>query len=310
MFQFVQSPYLAAFDGGFQLESCPTTPPTGVPKKKKLKKALAQSVERLSRRQEVFAADRRYSLLLVFQALNAGGKDSTIRAVLTGVDPTGICVTSFKKPGPEELSHDFLWRTARALPAKGMIGVFNRSYYEEVLVTRVFPELLHDQHILIPQNLDDLWKWRVEAIRAHERHLAQSGTIVMKFFLHVSKMEQARRLADRLTNPDKQHKFSKRDLLERAHRPYYMDAYQFAITNTSRDWAPWYVIPADDKPFMRLTVANLIKERLAMLDLRFPTVENGEQVDFDQMHKYLVGETAMHQGLTITSLIEKGLKQK
>jgi PPK2 family polyphosphate:nucleotide phosphotransferase len=220
----------------------------------------------------LYAQDR-VSVLLVFQAMDAAGKDSTIRAVMSGINPAGCQVYSFKQPSREELDHDFLWRTTCRLPERGRIGIFNRSYYEEVLVVRVHPGYLDAQRLPHCEDLSSLWPERFEAIAAHELHLAQSGTLVLKFWLNVSREEQSRRFLSRIDEPSKNWKFSARDVDERQHWGAYMEAYEDALNATSRPWAPWYAIPADDKPYMRATVADLVVQNLERLGLSYPTLD-------------------------------------
>jgi PPK2 family polyphosphate:nucleotide phosphotransferase len=242
----------------------------------------------------LYAHDR-YSVLLIFQALDAAGKDSTIRKVLTGVNPAGFQVFSFKAPGAEELDHDFLWRTARRLPERGRIGVFNRSYYEEVLVVRVHPEFIRGQKEFIrgqklpdpPGDMQAFWNDRYASIVDHEAHLARAGTVVLKFWLNVSKDEQKARFLSRLDEPEKNWKFSVGDVKERGHWDEYMQAYDQMLKATSRPWAPWYAIPADDKPFMRRTVADLIVQNLQSLDMDYPQVDPKEKERFDEMRMIL-----------------------
>jgi PPK2 family polyphosphate:nucleotide phosphotransferase len=233
---------------------------------------LADNVKRLSDLQErLYAADR-WAVLIVLQGMDAAGKDSIISHVMSGVNPQGCDVHSFKVPSAEELDHDFMWRTTTRLPARGRIGIFNRSYYEDVLVARVHPELLESQKI--PRTLigKDVWEERFQDIRAFERHLARSGTLVLKFFLHVSKEEQRRRFLDRLEEPAKRWKFSMSDVNERKRWRDYMTAYTDMIRATSRPGAPWYVVPADHKWFTRLVVAAAVIDALEGLDLSFPKV--------------------------------------
>jgi PPK2 family polyphosphate:nucleotide phosphotransferase len=263
------------FDGAFALadtstEPMPDVPGGKVPGKRKLRKARAAQTERLRDLQQRLYAERRHSVLLVFQAMDAAGKDGTIRAVLSGVNPAGCVVHPFGPPSKEDLSHDFLWRTTRRLPAKGHIGVFNRSYYEEVLVVRVQPEYLEAQRLPRGVPLDQLWQQRFDSIRAHERHLAENGTTVIKFFLNVSRDEQCRRLLRRIDDPERNWKFNAGDLKVRARWDEYMAAYQAALQETSRPWAPWYCIPADNKDFMRLQVANIVVQTIEALNSQFP----------------------------------------
>jgi PPK2 family polyphosphate:nucleotide phosphotransferase len=266
------SPYLVPFDGKFRVASAPTAPPKGNADEHENEKRLAESVAELDALQRKLYADGRHAVLLVFQATDAAGKDSTIRAVLTGVNPAGCQVVSFKRPSEEDLRHDFLWRCARALPERGRIGVFNRSHYEEVLTVRVHAELLAAQGLpWRPQKRDRLWHERLQSITDFERHLARNGIVILKFWLNVSREEQRIRLLARLDDPDKRWKFEAGDLEERKHWKDYRKAYQHVLEATSSAYAPWYAIPADDKPYMRATVAKIVVERLRQLDLREPT---------------------------------------
>lgn len=290
MFTALSHSYLVAPDQPFDLPAAPTCAPADTPPKKELKKQLANQVAKLSELQEILYAHDYHSVLLIFQAMDAAGKDSTIRQVLTGVDPAGCQVFSFKQPSSQELDHDFLWRTSLCLPERGRIGVFNRSYYEEVLVVRVHPEYLKGQRIDTPKNLDALWQQRFESIRNHEKHLAQNGTLILKFWLNVSKEEQRQRFLSRLDEPEKHWKFSAGDVAERAHWNTYMHAYQEALQATSKPWAPWYAIPADNKAFMQLTVAGLIVKSLEQLELRYPQVREEDKKRFAQCRKLLEAE--------------------
>ena len=272
MFEAPPSPYLVPFDGTFRIADAPTSPPEGAPDEATLKDALEESVDRLDDLQRRLYADDHWSVLLVFQAMDAAGKDSTIRAVLRGINPQGCQVMSFKAPSRRELDHDFLWRIASRVPERGRIGVFNRSHYEEVLVVRVHPEYLKGQRIPRDVHLDELWAERYESIVDFERHLARNGYVVLKFFLNVSKEEQAERFRKRIDRPDKNWKFSAGDLAERALWDRYMEAYESALNATSRPWAPWFSVPADDKPFLRTTVAGLVEASMASLGLEFPDV--------------------------------------
>jgi PPK2 family polyphosphate:nucleotide phosphotransferase len=245
----------------------------GIASKEHAGALLAEGVERLQSEQEKLYAQGTWALLLVFQAMDAAGKDSTIKHVMSGVNPQGCQVFSFKAPSSEELAHDFLWRTTRCLPERGRIGIFNRSYYEEVLVVRVHPELLAAER-LPPQTVTKrIWKHRFEDINAYERHLTRSGVAIRKFFLHVSKKEQKERFLERLDEPSKNWKFSARDVAERRHWGEYMDAYEDMIRHTATPDAPWHVVPADHKWFTRLVVAATVAQTLAGLRLRYPTLD-------------------------------------
>jgi PPK2 family polyphosphate:nucleotide phosphotransferase len=251
---------------------------------------LAASVRRLSALQERLYAQGTWALLCVFQAMDAAGKDGTIKHVLTGVNPQGVQVTSFKVPGPEELAHGFLWRSVRALPERGRIGIFNRSHYEEVLVVRVHPDLLDRQRL--PRGLvgKDIWDERLEAIAAFERYLARQGTAVVKFFLHLSKAEQRQRFLARLETPEKNWKFSAADLAERAHWDKYQAAYDAAIAATAAPHAPWFVVPADHKWFAHLVVVTALIETLEKLDLAFPEVDASQRAALEAARAHLEAE--------------------
>lgn len=290
MFEAVENSFLVPYDGTFCLADAPTRPPASAPGKKECKKRLKALVEELDEWQRLFYAHDRYALLLVFQAMDAAGKDSTIRAVMSGINPAGCQVFSFKQPTPEELDHDFLWRTARCLPERGRIGIFNRSYYEEVLVVRVHPEYLQYQKLPYPVDLNRIWQERYESIREHEKHLARSGTVILKFWLNVSGDEQRKRFLDRIETPEKNWKFSLGDVAERKYWRDYMAAYQGALNATSRSWAPWYAIPADDKPYMRMCVAEIIVNTLKKLNLRYPSLPADEKTKFAEMRALLERE--------------------
>jgi PPK2 family polyphosphate:nucleotide phosphotransferase len=281
LFQPVDSPYLVPFDDSFRVSEAPTRPPKEHRDKAENQKALDSAVKRIRRYQRVLQADDRFALLLVFQAMDAAGKDGTIRAVMTGINPAGCQVFSFKQPSYEELDHDFLWRVYRCLPERGRIGIFNRSHYEEVLVVRVHPEYLERQRIPRQLPLDELWPERLQSIRQLERHLARNGTVVLKFWLNVSHEEQRQRFLKRIEHPEKHWKFSSKDVEERQHWDAYMSAYEHALNDTSRPWAPWYAIPADDKSYMRRTVAEIVARTLKGLDLHYPVVDDEER---DHMH--------------------------
>ena len=290
MFDAVDSPYLVPFDGTFDLGAAPSEPPKDQRGTSENKARLAESRRALVELQRKLYADDRWAVLLVFQAMDAAGKDSTIRHVLSGVNPAGCQVYSFKKPSTEELDHDFLWRTAQRLPERGRIGVFNRSYYEEVLVVRVHPDLLQFQRLPEVVQGEELWTQRLAAIRHHEHHLALSGTVVLKFWLNISREQQRRRFLRRLTRPDKHWKFEPGDVAERRHWDAYMQAYAAALNATSRSWAPWYAIPADDKPFMRACVADIIVRSLQTLGVAYPAVEPGRRAALETLREQLERE--------------------
>jgi PPK2 family polyphosphate:nucleotide phosphotransferase len=286
MFETVKNPCLVPFNSDFNLSEASTLN-ENVSDKKSYKKRLEKLVDELDDLQRRLYASDKYSVLLVFQAMDAAGKDSTIRAVMSGVDPAGCQVFSFKQPSSEELDHDFLWRTAKSLPQRGRIGIFNRSYYEEVLVVRVHPEYLGGQKLPFQVGLDELWQQRYESIRDHEKHLARNGTVVLKFWLNVSRNEQRKRFLSRLDDQRKNWKFSSGDVDESGLWKDYMNAYEQALNATSRPWAPWYAIPADDKPSARLQVAEIIVESLKSLNLEYPKVSERHLKEIGEMRKLL-----------------------
>jgi PPK2 family polyphosphate:nucleotide phosphotransferase len=233
---------------------------------------LTEDVTALAKAQDLLYAADTYAILLIFQAMDAAGKDSTIKHVMSGVNPQGCQVFSFKHPSNEELDHNFMWRYAKALPERGRIGIFNRSYYEEVLVVKVHPEILAAQRIPDGKPGKDFWQARYDDINHFERHLTQNGTVILKFFLNVSKEEQAKRFLERLNDPRKHWKFSDSDMKERGYWDDYMSAFEDCITATGTDWAPWYVIPADHKWVSRAMVAHIVASTIANLDMRYPEV--------------------------------------
>jgi len=283
----VDSPFRVPFDGAFKIRRAPTSPPKGAPGHKRCRERLARAVEELDDLQQRLYADGRWAVLTVFQAMDAAGKDGTIRAVLTGVNPASVMVHSFKAPSTEELAHDFLWRTAVRLPERGRIGVFNRSYYEEVLIVRVHPDYLDRQGLPHRPPLKRLWQERLESNREHERHLARNGTVVVKFWHNVSEKEQRRRFGSRIEEPKKHWKFRVADVQERAHWNSYMAAYEEALRATSRPWAPWYAIPADDKEYMRLQVAEILVETLRSLKCRYPDLPAEEKSELRRLRRAL-----------------------
>jgi len=248
---------------------------------------LARGVKMMSELQERLYAQDRWSLLLIFQAMDAAGKDGTISHVMSGINPQGCQVTSFKSPSSTELNHDFLWRSNLALPERGRIGIFNRSYYEETLVVRIHNEMLHAQKLPGSLVTKHIWKERFEDINAYERYLSRNGVVVRKFFLHLSKKEQKKRFLARLDVPAKNWKFSGADLKERAYWGEYMDAYEETIRHTTTTHAPWYVVPADNKWFTRLVVAAVIIETLNSLDLSYPKVTAEHREILDHARKVL-----------------------
>jgi PPK2 family polyphosphate:nucleotide phosphotransferase len=248
---------------------------------------LTDGIGDLQELQSRLYADNRWSLLIIFQAMDAAGKDSTLAHVMSGVNPQGCQVHAFKRPSEEELDHDFLWRTTKALPERGRIGIFNRSYYEEVLVVRVHPRILEKQRIPAELIDEDVWKDRLKDIRRFERFLARQGTRVVKFFLNVGKDEQKRRLLARIDDPEKNWKFETGDLVERARWDDYMAAYEEAIQKTASKHAPWYVIPADDKKFMRVAVMAAIKRELKKLGLEYPKMPEDEKAKLAEAKRQL-----------------------
>ncbi len=258
--------------------------------KSEAKERLEQDIKSLSELQEKLYAQDRWSVLLIFQAMDAAGKDSAIEHVMKGINPQGCQVHSFKAPTAIELDHDYMWRTSCALPERGRIGVFNRSYYEEVLVVRVRPEILEKQRL--PKGLvtKNIWEERYEDIRSFERYLARNGTLVLKFFLHVSKEEQKKRFLDRIDEPEKNWKFNSGDVAERALWNQYMSAYEDAIRNTACEHAPWYVVPADKKWYTRLVVAAAIDEAMQGLNLQFPKVDAAGLEEIRKSREILMNE--------------------
>ena len=276
----VDSDWLAPFDGSLaQADLASRSGHDHSGNKSRLKKCR----KKLEPLQEALYASKQYSVLCIFQALDAAGKDGTIRRVFKGLNPTGLRVASFKRPTPVELQHDFLWRTTLELPRDGEIGIFNRSYYEEVLTVRVHPEFLEGQYPAGVPELGRLWPARYRAIQEHEQHLAMSNTVILKFWLHVSLEEQARRFLDRIEEPDKRWKFSAHDVAETAFRKAYDEAVLTMLNETSRPWAPWFVIPADNKPFMRAEVAETIRRALAALSLPYPQPDVREDREMDKL---------------------------
>jgi len=251
---------------------------------------LRRGTEWLAEEQDMLYAQDRWSLLLVFQAMDAAGKDSTIKHVMSGVNPQGVQVSSFKQPTSEDLSHDFLWRYVRRLPERGHIGIFNRSYYEEVLVVRVHEEILQRQRLPPALVSERIWGERLADIARFEDYLARQGTVVLKFFLHLSRDEQKKRFMARLDRPEKNWKFSSADVRERQYWDDYMEAYEGAIRTTAAKHAPWYVVPADNKWFTRLVVAAAIVEAVEMLDLAYPTVDSAKKKELAAARAILARE--------------------
>lgn len=285
MFEAPDSIHLVPYDGSFRVAATPTAPTDT--QRNKAKARLKAAHKRLDRLQRVLMAGDNHAVLLVFQAMDAAGKDSTIRAVMQGINPAGCQVFNFKRPSNLELDHDFLWRSSVRLPERGRIGIFNRSQYEEVLVVRVHPKILQHQKLPDARNDQSFWDARLESIRDQEKHLARNGTVILKFWLNVSLDEQRRRFLRRLDNPDKHWKFEAGDVEERDHWPDYMRAYEEALNRTSRPWAPWYAIPADSKPYMRAAVAEIIVAALTSIGLEYPEPAADDLATFDLMRKRL-----------------------
>ncbi len=254
--------------------------------KKSAKARLEKNLSSMTEAQDLFYASRKYSLLLVFQAMDAAGKDGTIKHVMSGINPQGCKVSSFKKPSSEESSHNWLWRYTKEMPAKGMIGIFNRSYYEEVLVLKVHPELLQNE----VQADESIWEERYEDINNLEKHLTRSGTIILKFFLNVSKNEQKNRFIERLENSDKNWKFSDSDLKERRHWDDYMEAFETAINATSTENAPWFVIPANNKWRMRSIISQIITNTINSLDMEYPKTNAERKMKLEKSLENLLNE--------------------
>ena len=258
--------------------------------KPKAEQALAASVELLAKLQDKLYAQDRRAVLIIFQAMDAAGKDGAIKHVMSGVNPQGCEVSSFKAPSAEELDHDFLWRCAKRLPERGRIGIFNRSYYEETLVVRVHPNFLAGQKLPPDVKTKDLWKRRFQDITDFERYLSHNGILVLKFFLHVSKEEQRQRFLARIDDPGKNWKFSLNDVREREHWDEYMEAYEDTIRHTASKHAPWYVVPADNKWFTRLVVASAIVANLKSLDLDYPSLNEAELQELQEAKKILAAD--------------------
>jgi PPK2 family polyphosphate:nucleotide phosphotransferase len=259
-------------------------------RKEQARTLLSEDVSALAEAQQLLYAADSWSVLIIFQAMDAAGKDGTIRHVMSGVNPQGVQVYSFKPPSAEELDHDFLWRTTRVLPERGRIGIFNRSYYEEVLIVKVHPELVAAQRIPDAKTSNSFWKQRYEDINNMEQHLTRNGTLILKFFLHLSKEEQRTRFLARIDDPDKHWKFSAADLAERAFWKEYEEAYEEMLEATSTELAPWYVIPADHKWVSRAAVAAIISRSIKALDLRYPEVTDEKRREIAQAKKLLENE--------------------
>jgi PPK2 family polyphosphate:nucleotide phosphotransferase len=284
------APYRITDGAKFRLSKIDPADVAGIDNKKQAQELLERGIVDLAEMQEKLYAQDRWGVLLIFQAMDAAGKDGTIKHVMSGINPQGCQVFSFKAPSPEDLDHDFLWRTTKCLPERGRIGIFNRSYYEEALVVRVHPELLARQRL--PGRLvdDDIWERRFQDIAAFERYLARNGYLILKFFLHVSRDEQKQRFLDRIERPEKNWKFSAADAKERQHWDRYMEAYEDMIRHTAAEDAPWFVVPADHKWFTRLVVAAAIHDALGRLGLAFPKVDAAKKRELAEARKTLLEE--------------------
>lgn len=282
------------FEEGKRLKDYDPSYTNDIKDKEECQARLKEGVKKLAELQDRLYAHDKYGLLIIFQAMDAAGKDGTIKHVMSGVNPQGCQVKSFKSPSSEELDHDYLWRCIKALPERGNIGIFNRSYYEEVLITRVHPEVLKFQKLpnLPEKPLEDekFWKHRYEEINNFEKRLVNNGIHILKFFLNVSKDEQKRRFLDRINDPTKNWKFTINDIKERGFWKDYQDAYQRIMENTSTKHAPWYVIPADKKWFMRTAVCDIIVDKLKSLDLKYPKVSDAQLADLEKAKKILEDE--------------------
>jgi PPK2 family polyphosphate:nucleotide phosphotransferase len=274
-----------------KLKKWPTRTERVYKSKQHYESLLVKHHEELSSLQNLLYAHDRHALLLIFQAMDAAGKDGVIKHVMSGVNPQGTQVFSFKHPSAEELDHDFLWRTSRCLPERGRIGIFNRSYYEEVLIVRVHPEILQGERLPDEQpNHEKIWEQRYRSINDLEKHLHRNGTRVVKFFLHVSKGEQRRRFLERIDDPNKNWKFSSADVKERRYWPQYMEAYEACLSATSTECAPWYVIPADDKENARLLVSKVVVETLRDMKMSYPKSDSTRKMELAAIRQLLISE--------------------
>jgi PPK2 family polyphosphate:nucleotide phosphotransferase len=284
------APFIVTKGKSFKLKDHPTARENWKASKKETKKLLEKGTGLLADQQEKLYAQDQRGVLLIFQAMDAAGKDGAIKHVMSGINPQGCQVYSFKSPSPEELDHDFLWRTTKSLPERGRIGIFNRSYYEEVLVVRVHPEYLQKQKLPPELVTKDIWKDRFEEINAFERYLARNGYVIRKFFLNVSKKEQKRRFLERLEQEEKNWKFSLADAKERGFWEKYMEAYEDMIQHTATPHAPWVVVPADDKPLARLIVAAAVVDAMQDMKLSYPKVSEAQKAELAAARKALESE--------------------
>ncbi len=297
-------PYVITDGGKFKLKDHDPGDTRWVKSKEQGRELLQKGVDQLCELQERLYAQDKWGVLLVFQAMDAAGKDGAIKHVMSGINPQGCQVYSFKSPSAEELDHDFLWRTSKSVPERGRIGIFNRSYYEEVLVVRVHPEFLKGQKVPPELVTKQIWKERCEDINAFERYLSRNGYVIRKFFLNVSKKEQKRRFLERLTMPEKNWKFSLADAKERGHWDDYMDAYEDAIRRTATPEAPWVIVPADNKWFARLVVGSAVISALRALELEFPVVDKAKKKDLDAAREALEGEGRKRDKAAETAVAE------
>ena len=281
--------HLVPFDGDITVRDLSTKPPKDIPSKAELERELDDLIGELDKLQQLLFADERFAVLSIFQAMDAAGKDSAIRKVFSGVNPAGLRVHAFGQPSELELRHDFLWRCQQRLPERGKIGIFNRSHYEEVLVVRVHPEFLDAQQ-LPGVDRRQIWEKRFDSIRDFEHHLARNGTVIVKFWLNVSRDEQKKRFLDRIEQPEKNWKFRLGDLEDRDRWQDFQAAYEAMLRETSREWAPWYAIPADDKAYMRVAVARVMVETLQGLKLRFPEMSAGQRAELKEGRRLLLDE--------------------
>jgi PPK2 family polyphosphate:nucleotide phosphotransferase len=275
-------------DAAVNLGKWPTAVDPVYPSKQHYRKLLQDHVEQLSKQQQLLYASNSHAILLIFQAMDAAGKDGCIAHVMSGVNPQGCQVFSFKHPSTAELQHDFLWRTTLCMPERGRIGIFNRSYYEEVLIARVHPEILRGEGLPdVPRDEKTIWDRRYRSIRNLERHLHENGTLVVKFFLHLSKQEQQKRFLERIDNPQKNWKFSLADIQERKFWDDYMTAYETCLAATSTHHSPWYIVPADDKPNARLIVSHIVVDMLKGLDMSYPETTEARRRELLSIREHL-----------------------
>lgn len=289
-FEPVKSPHLVPTNGSFRVADVATKPPKNRRDDDENEAALSKGIERMGKLQARLMANDQRSLLVIFQAMDAAGKDGTVKAVMTGVNPAGVETSNFKRPSELELDHDFLWRCMRCLPQRGHIGIWNRSHYEEVLVVKVHPEILESQRLPDRPKLSVLFDERYQSIREFEQHLARNGTRIIKFWLHVGRAEQRKRFLDRIEDPAANWKFEAGDVKERQHWKAYMSAYERALRETSRPWAPWYAVPADDKRYMRRVVAEVIAETLDSMNLEYPVLSAANKAEMLKARALLESE--------------------